>query len=618
MKRGIGILAMLAVFATGARMAVTPKASTENGVVNSAVGHELRALQPDATSCSAFADQRDNKNSPAQGELASLVSQYLHGTPELAPQPGSLPPDIQFVVATVPDPLHTLLNLQFDRTIESIRQGAQDEDSYDSSWLPWKARAPEYSSRSDQNEEDKETLRRELCPGLILFRKNRYLPPRGSYDDTFTHGLFVFLVGEKPTTGINRTQWNNALTWIGLHANGNRGNRALRVLGPTFSGSAPSVARAIAEIGRQPSYFTNVLLYSGTIRGCSSYRWLRDELSKSAAIPARFADFSQNDAIQVDRYFKYLRDQGHLLSEVAILSEDETAYGGLPDALFLPSMDRTRLQYGANQPTRPMMRPCICITHGISPRFDLLTRNSPSLLPRHRTVPIPLASFSSLKPASPHITIPTPLPAFSGTNSALAQEAQMYGIVDFLRTHGICFVVLRSTSTLDYLFLTRFLHRAYPDAFIVTTGPDILFGREIDSTDFRGVEALTAYPLLPRSQDWTRATGLGARHAHRVFGSDSMEGSYLAMRFLVTDPEKSPNDSSPFIHPAKPDITDYDFPFWESPFGESKLNGEMRPPTWLTVVGRDGYWPVAVLTRIVFQSPSTNVNRRNRSATKAD
>jgi hypothetical protein len=183
---------------------------------------------------------------------------------------------------------------------------------------------------------------------------------------------------------------------------------------------------------------------------------------------------------------------------------------------------------------------------------------------------------------------------------SLQQEAQMYGIIDTLKTHGIRFVVLRSTSSLDYLFLARFLHRAYPDAFIVTMGADMLFGREIDSTEFRGVEALTPFPLLPRGQDWTRRSNKLARHAHRVFGSDTMEGTYLATRFLITDLD--PSNPPGFIDPMKADIADYRAPFWE------QKSTATTPSTWLSVIGRDGYWPVAVLTRTLSTpSPDSTV-----------
>jgi hypothetical protein len=45
---------------------------------------------------------------------------------------------MKFVIAAVPDPLHTHLALPPDRFAETIQQAAQDEGfTYDSSWLPW-------------------------------------------------------------------------------------------------------------------------------------------------------------------------------------------------------------------------------------------------------------------------------------------------------------------------------------------------------------------------------------------------------------------------------------------------------------------------------------------------
>jgi hypothetical protein len=596
MKRGVGSFVLMAALAAGSRLAFTPAApqAATSSSTTQVVSPEGR--QSGTTVCSAFAEQPIGKASTSPGELAVLVRQFLRGaTEESNPESGLLPKDIHILVATVPDPLHTLLNLQFDRTIDAIQQAAQDQGyTYDSSWLPWKAEAAEYSGRSDQSAENQETSQRELCPGLILFRQSMHRSTAQRYDDTYSHGLFVFLVGEKPTTGINRVQWDNALKWIQDHADKKQAARALRVLGPTFSGSVPSVARALVNSGPQSSNFSNVLLYTGTIHGCSSLRWLNDELQKWAPLPVRVADFSQNDAIQVDRYFRYLSDRGHSVSEVAILSEDETAYGGLPDVPTpvvgaKPAADDAK-PAAACEPSYPLDK---------APLHLYYPRDISSLRSAYQEQSI-FASPTADKSNAAHVVLQPQtttsthhdtdtVATFSGPNLALAQEAQMYGIIDTLKTHGIRFVVLRCTSSLDYLFLTRFLHRAYPDAFIVTMGADMLFGREIDSTEFRGVEALTTYPLLPRGQDWTRRTSNGSRHAHRVFGSDTMEGTYLATRFLITDldPSKPPG----YIDPMKSDIADYRAPFWDQ-----KPNDTVAPSTWLSVIGRDGYWPVAVLT----------------------
>jgi len=590
-KRGVSTFVLMAALAAGSRLAFSPAVPPAAASSSSTQAVPPEGNQSGATACSAFAEQPTGEASASRGELAVLVRQFLRGaTDQTKAESGLLPKDIRIVVATVPDPLHTHLNLQFDRTIDAIQQAAQDQGyTYDSSWLPWKAEAAEYSGRSDQNAENEDTSQRELCPGLILFRQSMHRSTAQRYDDTYSHGLFVFLVGEEPTTGINRVQWDNALKWVQEHAD--KKDRGLRVLGPTFSGSVPSVARALVDSGGQASGFSNVLLYSGTIHGCSSVRWLKEELQKWDPAPVRVADFSQNDAIQIDRYFKYLNDRGHSVSEVAILSEDETAYGGLPDvpAGTKPGAEDAK-PITACEPTYP---PDKAPLHLYYPRdiSSLRSAYQEQSILASPTADKSNAAHAVLQPQatrSTHHDTDT-VATFSGPNLALAQEAQMYGIIDTLKTHGIRFVVLRCTSSLDYLFLARFLHRAYPDAFVVTMGADMLFGREIDSTEFRGVEALTTFPLLPRGQDWTRRPNDAARHAHRVFGSDTMESTYVATRFLITDldPSKPPG----YIDPMKADIADYRAPFWEP-----KSTGAAAPSTWLSVVGRDGYWPVAVLT----------------------
>jgi hypothetical protein len=603
MKRGVGTLVLMMALAFGSRLAVTPAGPSTAASASRPQVASPEGRQSGATACAAFAEQPIGNASASQGELTVLVRQFLRGaTEETKPESGLLPKDIDILVATVPDPLHTLLNLQFDRTIDAIQQAAQDQGyTYDSSWLPWKAEAAEYSGLSDQNAENQDATQRELCPGLILFRQSMHRSTAQRYDDTYTHGLFVFLVGEKPTTGINRVQWDNALKWIQGHADKKDTDRALRVLGPSFSGSAPSVARALVDPGGQAGNFSNVLLYSGTIHGCSSLRWLDDELHKWDHVPVKVADFSQNDAIQADRYFKYLNDRGHSVSEVAILSEDETAYGGLPD---VPASAAGAKPVTACEPAYPLDK---------APLHLYYPRDISSLRSAYQEQSI-FASPAAEKSNTAHVVLQPQattsthhdtdtVATFSGPNLALAQEAQMYGIIDTLKTHGIRFVVLRCTNSLDYLFLARFLHRAYPDAFIVTMGADVLFGREIDSTEFRGVEALTTFPLLPRGQDWTRRTNNGARHAHRVFGSDTMEGTYLATRFLITDSD--PSKPRGYIDPMKADIADYRAPFWDQ-----KATDTVTPSTWLSVIGRDGYWPVAVLTEPLSKlaSPDSTVS----------
>ncbi|MGA2415976.1 MAG: hypothetical protein ABSF59_16095 [Candidatus Sulfotelmatobacter sp.] len=622
MKRGMGFFALLAVLVAGTRLASRPSKTANSAGDN--LQHLPNTIELTDTDCSAFIDVGDAKGLVTRGSIKTLVGQYLYGNSAnpkstSGSQERTLPPGIQFIVATLPDPLHTHLNLQFDRTIEAIQQAAQDEGyTYDSSWLPWKQRTEVYSTRGDETDEDKETLQRENCPGLILFRKTTQLSAAQPstensseelYDLPYDKGLFVFLVAEKPTTGLNRIQWDNTLGWMDKNGNSTSRGQGVRILGPTFSGSVPSMVRAVIDGNKKyPATFANVLLYTGTIRGCSAYARLKEELSKPGPPLVRTEDFQENDAIQIDRYFKYLTDRGHALTEVAILSEDETAYGGLPDHPPDVAHPQSTCDPGYDAINRPL--------HLYYPRDISALRSAYEEQSIFAASDSSNSSHQVLQPQaarSTHHDTDT-VATFSGVNSALAQEAQMYGVVDSLRTHGIRFVILRSTSSLDQLFLTRFLHHSYADALIVTMGTDMLFGREVDSTEFRGVVALTSFPLLPRGQDWSAVVEKAKRHAHRVFGSNSMEGSYLAARFLINDPPadicQAQFGSKPpqYQHCFKPNIQDYAPPFWA--FDTCRPSDPLTPSTWLAVVGRDGYWPLAVLKE-PYKNPHPDPNDKS-------
>jgi hypothetical protein len=77
-----------------------------------------------------------------------------------------------------------------------------------------------------------------------------------------------------------------------------------------------------------------------------------------------------------------------------------------------------------------------------------------------------------------------------------------------------------------------------------------------------------------------------------------MESTYLATRFLITDFD--PGKPKGYIDPMKADIADYRAPFW----GLQNTTGTVAPSTWLSVIGRDGYWPVAVLTETLSKADS--------------
>lgn len=147
---------------------------------------------------------------------------------------------LDFVIATVPNPTLTHLPLMFDRFIEIMQQAAQDNQySYDSSWLPW-SEGKKYTRLPDQQTADSQLSFQESQPGILVFRNS--LSQQG--ESPYNKGLTVFVVSELPTGGINQGQFDNALAWI-ERLGGLSPEKGLKILGPTFSGSLPSLYRSL-------------------------------------------------------------------------------------------------------------------------------------------------------------------------------------------------------------------------------------------------------------------------------------------------------------------------------------------------------------------------------------
>src|SRR5262249_40371354 len=82
-------------------------------------------------------------------------------------------PEIEFVVAILPDPAHTRLTPFFDRSMEAIPQGAQKKGYYfDRAILPWDSKRSTGSSsdQSSSSRDSKDQRERENFPGLLIFR----------------------------------------------------------------------------------------------------------------------------------------------------------------------------------------------------------------------------------------------------------------------------------------------------------------------------------------------------------------------------------------------------------------------------------------------------------------
>ncbi len=488
-----------------------------------------------------------------------------------------------FVIAVVPNPVQTHLPLMFDRSIEAIQQAAQDESYvYDSSWFPWNTTEKSYELLSDQEEAEDLEEQAQKQPGIMVFR-------RGFYEQ----GLVVFVVAEQPTGGISDSQFENALQW--MHVLGvDQSDEQLRILGPTFSGSLPSLARELEAktIRQSPSKILNafqqypkgILIHSGTTSSEASEagvlrfkQFLADKQVELKDGPnpgpqLHFRTFYESDSLMTDRFLCYLQGEGYQLSKVAILSEDETAFGGFVKPKRVGSCDFSNPE---NMPIYLYYPRDIATLRSAYERQSVFSAGKQQANAPSTTLRGDLSEPAS----SDHDTVRT----YAGELTPQAQESVLFGITNILDSKHTEFVILRSSNTLDQLFLSEFLRRSYPSGRVVIDGSDLLFRRGIQGASLRGVLLLSSYPLLSRTQDSVPKFHGPFSRSYRVFAQDSSEGLYIAARELL----------DPTGETASIPISDYAPPRWALKDGEYTDN--RRPATWITVVGHRQFWPVAVL-----------------------
>ena len=142
-------------------------------------------------------------------------------------------------------------------------------------------------------------------------------------------------MGEDATHGIHRAQFRNALAWIAALRPKPDKRKPLAILGPTFSGSLPSVAQILSEKDKdivaeldldQTQNSQRLAVYSGSV----SSRPAAQAFHNTFKTNVTFYSFVQNDDAILERFCNYIRsEQGTSeAGRVAIISEDETAYGG--------------------------------------------------------------------------------------------------------------------------------------------------------------------------------------------------------------------------------------------------------------------------------------------------
>jgi hypothetical protein len=164
------------------------------------------------------------------------------------------------MIAIVPDPVHSHFALFFDRAVEALQLSGESMGyEMDRYWLPWQPETPA-SASTQANAEDRSE--KEEQPGLMMFRWNG--PTDAS--DQRPRVLYIFLVSEISTAGMDGTQFRNAIQYIQQVCKTSDGRNVcptgnvVKMMGPTFSGSLASL-RSLTKVWQDLKFS----VYSGTV-----------------------------------------------------------------------------------------------------------------------------------------------------------------------------------------------------------------------------------------------------------------------------------------------------------------------------------------------------------------
>ncbi|MBZ5678506.1 MAG: hypothetical protein LAO24_00210 [Acidobacteriia bacterium] len=435
---------------------------------------------------------------------------------------------LQVLIATVPDPVNTHLALDFDRRIEAIQWAAQDSGYLnDHFWLPWEpGPLPQYDDPDQQREQAMLNEIRLRQPGLQVFRVKQS-----------NVALFVFLVGETPTNGINKIQLRNAIQYTDQLCGSLNPSCAtqheIRILGPTFSGSFDSLKQALGS----PKYATR------EFRVVTPSMFPDPQSLFPRPSNVHIERVEHDTKVKLDRFLDYAkRDLDVNPWEVALLNESDTGLAAQVRS------QRAVLQLRFPREISRLRNAYPDLPNPVGPQGQPL--QSPNRLPL------------TLKDSTGNSD---DVPPFSLGQLPLSQEGVLLDIAAALRLQKIKLVGIVATDVFDVLFLARFLKDACPDVRLFTVYPDVLLVRAAESIPLEGTLTITTAPLLPANHYWTSPS------PRLLFPSYTALATYNA--FLgITGNENHMREYA-----------------WPGTYKEDE------PPLWVSVVGRNAYWPVSLL-----------------------
>jgi putative Ca2+/H+ antiporter (TMEM165/GDT1 family) len=476
---------------------------------------------------------------------------------------------VRFLITTLPDAIDSYSGWQFDLMLDAIAQGAAASDfMYDRSQLPDSAQHQNAAAADRGTEHERQSSAVIFHQHFHAQDKNGHTSGGPAASEDERQLVVLLIVHENPSSGLLLPALLDALRVVTLwgdqpspeHGPG----QCIAILGPTFSRSADSIARALQMAYRRQMFdhVSQVRVLSGSATDESNKGLIEHALDGPNRAPAvSFHATVQPDGVVLPELVSFVQSRGWS-ERVAVLFEGNTQYGRSLGALVA--------QPGTSRWMKPILLPFpLNVSHirdtaqdeklglsqalGLPPKFRPLSMDAP---------PMPVDQIPQLSPET--------------TSSYV--ELDLSTLLKTMRSERLGTVALMSTDPRDKLFLASRVAQEAPNLSIMTIDSDAIYAHPDYAYYMQGTVVASTYALYSGTQQWSYE--LGDDRERHVFANGSAEGVYNAAVLLLNYDSlgRPANDQAP-----RP--VDYGVP------GEACVDG-CEPPVWISVVGSGSAWPL--------------------------
>jgi hypothetical protein len=434
----------------------------------------------------------------------------------------------EFMIALVPDPLDSTLAVSFDQAVSAI-QMAFVEQGYlpDRFWLPW-------SGDAAKNKDYRTN------PGILLYRREKAPCILST----------VFLVGETPKTGIQKEAFRQAIGLTdGLTG---RPETALRILGPSFSGSIESLDFAFRS---DPACQTQENMRRANIVTGSATSSALDDLAKLHCVNVQRTVIQEPNF--TNRALGFLQDKmGWDLSRLTLLTEGDTTYAQNLDSSSKQHSHKSGNLDRVNWAQFPsgLSRIREAWEEKGEPGDTQNTNSSRQTLPK-LTLDLSLAERSE----------PVDTPSEFSPLTTRTKDLAIANLLTRIHRERPSYIGILATDPRDVIFLARRIKTFTPDTILFTIDNNLLYTHPTYEEFTDDMLVLSKYPLSlePSHRNKSLERPQTAEYM-RQFITEFQEGVFEAARLLL-DPH-------------------------------SRLADVDHNRIWISAIGNGALWPLASLT----------------------